>query len=116
MWDVRFAGRNGKVQIVQDRFRSGGLGAISPSAPLGEPQSSQVELLRQQALAAASRGDYNEQARIMSAVAQLQGYSDVGGAPAADKQLVIPRITPQIVELEVVGTTPLLVCAWSVKA
>lgn len=32
------------------------------------------------------------------------------------EEIVIARIQPRIVEIEIVGTTPLLVCAWSHKA
>lgn len=35
---------------------------------------------------------------------------------AKTEQVVIPRIEPKIVEIEIVGTTPLLVNAWSKKA
>jgi hypothetical protein len=37
-------------------------------------------------------------------------------ALASTEQIVIPRIEPKIVEIEIIGITPLLVCAWSKKA
>lgn len=36
--------------------------------------------------------------------------------PVENISVVIPRIQPKIIALEIVGTTPLLVCAWSHKA
>lgn len=36
--------------------------------------------------------------------------------PAENVSIVIERIQPKVLELEVVGITPLLVCAWSKKA
>ncbi len=37
-------------------------------------------------------------------------------APPENVSIVIERIQPKIIEVEIVGTTPLLVCAWSHKA
>lgn len=37
-------------------------------------------------------------------------------AEQAQETVLIPRIQPKVLEVEIVGTTPLLVCAWSKKA
>ena len=40
----------------------------------------------------------------------------IANALDSKETVVIPRIQPKIIELEIVGITPLLVCAWSHKA
>jgi hypothetical protein len=48
-------------------------------------------------------------------VANGEGASPLP-ATSAVEQIVIPKILPKILEIEIVGTTPLVVCAWSEKA
>jgi hypothetical protein len=44
------------------------------------------------------------------------GTTEQKVTPADKTQIIIQRIQPRIIQLEIVGVTPLLVCAWSEKA
>lgn len=44
------------------------------------------------------------------------GVSASPEEPTGSIGIVIPRIQPKVIEIEIVGTTPLIVCAWSEKA
>ncbi len=54
--------------------------------------------------------------RTKAQTVQSNGEAAAPGTTGAPEQVVIERIKPRIIQVEVVGVTPLVVCSWSDKA
>lgn len=51
-----------------------------------------------------------------AAVATAESNGHVAAPSQAGMTVIIPKIVPQVLSVEIVGVTPLIVCAWSEKA